>query len=67
MTKFKNQFDLHTITLKGLDTIETKPNKEKKSIKGCGFNFGILYERRNPKVETDENKLFGTKKNHKYF
>lgn len=27
----------------------------------------IIYERRNPKVITDEHKLFNTKPHHKYF
>lgn len=29
--------------------------------------YSILIERRNHKVKTDENKLFGTKQNHKYY
>lgn len=62
-----NKCNKINIILKGLDSIETKPNKEKKFIKKHSFNFGILYERRNPKVETDENKLFGTRKSHKYY
>jgi len=54
--------------------IDFVPNKYKQSfydnakkaipIPDC---CGILVERRNHKVKTDENKLFGTKENHKYF
>lgn len=54
--------------------IGSVPDKYKKSfynntkktipIPNC---CGILVERRNHKVKTDENKLFGTKENHKYF
>lgn len=30
-------------------------------------NYGIIIEKRYPKVKTDQNKLFGTKQNHKYY
>ena len=29
--------------------------------------YSIIIERRNHKVKTDQNKLFGTKQNHKYY
>lgn len=41
-----------------------KPIKKNKLLPDC---YGILTERRNHKVVTDENKLYGTKKNHKYY
>lgn len=41
-------------------------NKFKKTINKKN-NYGILVERRNHKVITDENKLYGTKESHKYY
>lgn len=64
MKKKTNKTD---IILRVPETIEVKPNKEKKNIKSAIYNFGIIYERRNPKVVTNKHKLFGTKPNHKYY
>ena len=44
-----------------INTIKAEPKKPKK------LGYGILIEKRYPKVKTDENKLFGTNKTHKYY
>jgi len=44
-----------------IDTVKVEHKKPKK------FGYGILIEKRYPKVKTDQNKLFGTKANHKYY
>ena len=54
------------IKLKSLGAIESHPIPKKKNIK-LPPNYGILIERRNHKVVTDENKLYGTSKSHKYY
>ena len=41
--------------------------KKTKKIKKLPNCFGILIERRNHKVKTDENKLYDTRKSHKYY
>ena len=63
----KKKINKNDIILQVPEAIEVKPNKEKKNIKPATYNFGIVYERRNPKVITDEHKVFGTKSNHKYY
>lgn len=30
-------------------------------------NYSIITEKRFPKIKTDDNKLYGTNKNHKYY
>ncbi len=69
----KKHYD-SVIRLGVINSITSVPEKDKtsfyKSIKknkllpDC---YGILTERRNHKVITDENKLYGTKKTHKYY
>lgn len=54
------------INLKGLGAIESYPIPKKKNIK-LPPNYGILIEKRRHKVITDENKLYGTRKSHKYY
>lgn len=41
-----------------------KNTNKTKNLSNC---YSILIERRNHKVKTDQNKLFGTKQNHKYY
>lgn len=41
--------------------------RKTKKIKNLPDCYGILTERRNYKVKTDENKLYGTNKTHKYY
>lgn len=62
------------IKLGTIENIVITPNKDKESfyrktkkIKNLPDCYGILTERRNHKVETDENKLYGTNKTHKYY
>lgn len=38
---------------------------EQRKVKPLGY--GVIIEKRYPKVKTDENKLFGTNKTHKYY
>lgn len=60
------------ITLAHLNKIESKPdinyikNKKHKTTRKSRI-YGVIVEKRYPKVVTDENKLFDTKPNHKYF
>lgn len=62
------------IKLKIIGHIEITPetnkepfyNKSKKNIVKRN-NPGVLIERRNHKVKTDENKLYGTRESHKYY
>lgn len=63
----KKKTNKNDIILQVPEAIEVKPNKEKKNIKPATHNFGVVCERRNPKVVTNEHKLFGTKPNHKYY
>lgn len=65
--KMKKKTNKNDIILQVPEAIEVKPNKEKKNIKAVTHNFGVVYERRNPKVVIDEYKVFGTKQNHKYY
>ena len=44
-----------------IDTVKAEPKKPKR------LGYAILVEKRYPKVKTDQNKLFGTKPNHKYY
>jgi len=50
-----------------LQIVGVIPDKKAKHINFNTHNFGVIKERRNPKVITDEHKLFGTRKNHKYY
>ena len=50
-----------------LQIVGVIPDKQTKHINFNTHNFGVIKERRNPKVITDEHKLFGTRKNHKYY
>ena len=38
---------------------------EQRKVKPLGY--GVIIEKRYPKVKTDENKLFGTNETHKYY
>lgn len=70
----KKHYD-SVIRLTTIDKIESQPDKsynkypknKYKKINEKSIGYGILIERRNHKVKTDENKLYGTKLNHKYF
>lgn len=67
--KKSNNIELKTFT--HIDIIlesdkESFYNKSKKTINKKN-NYGVLIERRNHKVITDENKLYGTKESHKYY
>lgn len=63
------------IKLSTIGKIESQPDKtynkyfnsKYKNIDKKPINYGILIEKRKHKVITDENKLYGTKPNHKYF
>ena len=60
------------INLARLDKIESKPDKDyiknkKHKVTHKSQVYGVIVEKRFPKVVTDKNKLFNTKLNHKYF
>ena len=52
------------IQLKTLDNIKVTSIKQKTTTHE---SYGILVERRNHKVKTDEDKLYGTRKFHRYY
>lgn len=58
-----NKFNIKIKGLNSIPVINTSATKKTNILK----NYGILIEFRHHKVKTDENKLFGTKANHKYF
>ena len=73
MIMSKKHYD-SVIRLGIINTITSVPEKDKTSFykpiekyKKLPDCYGILTERRNHKVVTDEHKLFGTKKTHKYY
>lgn len=64
----------NNIKLKTFSHIEIIPESNKEPFYNKSkkqrinrHNYGILIERRNHKVITDENKLYGTRKSHKYY
>ena len=44
-----------------IDTVKTELKNPKR------LGYAIIIEKRYPKVKTDQNKLFSTKQNHKYY
>lgn len=58
------------IKLSTIGKIESQPDKtynKYKNINKKSIVYSILIEKRKHKIITDENKLYGTKSNHKYF